>query len=650
MKINHFFLASLIFILLLSFGYSYAQKYPELNTKSAKARKYYMEAMNAFRLQNFDIAVSKLDKCIEYDSLFIEAWFLMGDAQSIRKQNDQAIIAYKTALKINPEFFPNAWFLLANIQLLSGRYSDAYDSYDKTLRFNKYYEKDKVKLINERLDKCEFGIYNLAHPVPFNPQNLGDSVNSKDDEYVNAVTADEELLYITYKGPRFSNEYKVFRQEEDFYFSRKSAGKWGKVINVGEPVNTPGNEGALCISADGMDMYFAGCNRPEGKGSCDLYHALRMGNFWSVPQNMGTVINSANWDTQPSIAPDGKTIYFVSNRPEGKSNSDIYVAKMDNNGNWGEAVNLGDSINSPMMEMNPFIHADGKTLYFASEGHMGMGGFDLFVSRMKPDGTWTKPRNLGYPINTFADEVNFIVNARGNLAFFSSDKLGGLGRNDIYCFELYSDIRPEMVSYVKGLVFNNQDKKPLIADFELIDLNSGKVIVRSHSEPVNGEFMLTLPPKRDYALHVSCPGYLFYSENFSLTDVTYADKPYLINIPLQPVKAGEIVVLKNVFFETDRFELLPGSKIELDKLIQLLKINQEMKIEVSGHTDNQGTDEHNMDLSSNRARVVYEYLLAGGIPPTRLSFKGYGEKQPLADNTTEDGRKQNRRTEFKVLN
>lgn len=638
----------IIFMLLTLIPDAFSQKYPELNTRSGKAKKHYMEAMSAFNLQNYNSVISNINSAIEYDSLFVEAWLLIADVYSLQKKYNDAISAYRKALKINPEFFPNAWYLMAGNLQKSGKYKEAFDAYNSALLNNRY-PPEKRKLVETKRGECGYAMDLVAHPVPFNPENLGDSINSTDEDYVNAITADDGRLYLTVKEKKYHAERDRWVEEEDFYVSVQNAGQWTAARNIGEPVNTPGNEGALCISADGMDMYFAGCNRPDGLGSCDIYHAVRLGDSWSVPENTGRRMNTPKWDTQPSIAADGRTLFFASNRPGGKGTADLYVAVKDEIGVWGEAVNLGDSINTSEMEVTPFIHPDGQSLYFASEGHPGLGGFDLFVSRKKPDGTWSKPRNLGYPINTEADEMNLIVNARGNMAYLSSAKLGGFGKHDVYRFELPEQVRPEPVSYFKGIVFNSVNRRPVEAAFELIDLLSGETVVHSHSEPVRGEFMVTLPSGRDYALHVSSPGYLFYSENFSIPDIRTTVEPVVYNIPLQPLQEGEEVVLRNVFFETDQYTLKPESRVELDRLVLLLKNNPKLRIEISGHTDDQGAEEYNMNLSANRARVVYEYLVSAAVEASRLAFKGYGETMPVASNTTEEGRKQNRRTTFRVL-
>ncbi len=365
--------------------------------------------------------------------------------------------------------------------------------------------------------------------------------------------------------------------------------------------------------------------------------------------NLGSPINTSKWDSQPSISSDGRTLYFSSKRTGGKGFSDLYVSQLAPNGEWTVPRSLGDSINTPEYEESPLIHPDGKTLYFVSNGHLGMGKRDLYVTRMDENGNWGSPVNLGYPINTWNEEYALFVEAGGDIAYFSSGRDGGYGSLDIYSFQLYDDIKPNKVTYVKGKVKDKIFRRPLRAKIELIDLATSDVVFKSVSDKITGDFLVTLPVDHDYALNVSRDGFLFYSEHFSLSRDENTDKPYRLNVEMQPIKFGEKVVLKNVFFETASYSLLPESKVELDKLVKFLKTNLTIKVEIGGHTDNVGKPDDNQILSENRAKSVMEYLIANGIDKTRTRYKGYGELQPIDTNDTAEGRANNRRTEFKVL-
>jgi len=319
------------------------------------------------------------------------------------------------------------------------------------------------------------------------------------------------------------------------------------------------------------------------------------------------------------------------------------------NGAWGAPKNLGPKINSKGKEESVFIHPDGKTLYFGSNGHIGMGGLDLYVSRMDEKGEWGEPVNLGYPINTYGDENSILVSPTGDLAYMASNRAGGMGGLDLYQFPLYEAARPGKITYVKGKVYDANTKAALGAHFELLDLATGKSIVESDANSGNGEFLVCLPVDKDYALHVSQPGYLFYSENFALKELSDPTKPFQMDVPLQPIDTGSVIDLKNVFFETAKYDLKPESKVELDKLVAFLNVNKTIRGELSGHTDNVGDKKSNMTLSQNRAKAVYDYLVKAGIDPKRLTYKGYGDTRPKVANDSDEHRATNRRTEFKVI-
>ena len=619
------------------------------STKSKKAERYFMDAVEFYQGKAFDKAMKALNKATEDDPYFIEAFILKGDILAEEQQFPDALTYYKQALGIDPEFSPQLYYISANIELSIGRYLDSRKDYLKFLQSNEI-TAEKQSRARKNLKACDFGINSIEHPVPFDPVNLGDSINSGDDEYVNAISSDDQRLYFTRKLPRNNDVVENSSEyNEDFYCSYRVDSSWRKARNMGAPINTYGNEGALCISPDGQYLFFAACERVDGYGSCDLYQARKEGDGWSIPVNMGPVVNSPQWDSQPSFSSDGKTLYFSSKRQGGKGSSDIWSTELQQDGSWSEPVNLGDSINTSMAEMAPFIHPDDQTLYFSSRGHPGMGGLDLYYSRKDANGKWKNPVDMGYPINTYADEITLVVNAGGDLAYFSSDKFGGKGKQDIYAFKLYPEARPGKATYMKGIVFDRDTKKRLEAKFELIDLATDKTVVKATSDPINGEFLLSLPTEKNYALNVSKEGYLFYSDHFELKGQSSKARLFIKNIPLQMIRIGETVVLKNIFFDTDKFDLKEESRAELGKLIAFLASNKDIHIELSGHTDNMGTADHNIVLSQNRAKAVYEYLVQHSIAAERLSYMGYGLTKPIDTNETDQGRANNRRTEFRII-
>jgi outer membrane protein OmpA-like peptidoglycan-associated protein len=397
-----------------------------------------------------------------------------------------------------------------------------------------------------------------------------------------------------------------------------------------------------------MYLFFTGCNRPQGMGSCDIYISRREGKEWSKPFNIGAPVNTPGWESQPSLSADGRTLYFVSTRSGGVGGYDIWKSELKDGGEWSAPINLGPTINTPYDEQSPFIHPDDQTLYFSSNGWPGLGNKDIFMSRKNnATGNWQTPLNLGYPINTFGEESSLTISSNGRTAFFASDQKGGFGGMDIYSFELPEKLRPNLVTFVKGQVFDKDSNEPLDGTIQIINLNTGKAVYDDVADLESGEFLATMVVGNTFALNVSKAGYLFYSENFSLKDQK-SNTPYLIKVPLQKITIGGMVTLNNVFFDTNKFDLLPESKVELQQLISFLQKNPKVAIEISGHTDNVGEDRKNMLLSENRAKAVYSYLIANKINASRLTYKGYGETRPAGENDTEEGRQRNRRTEFSI--
>jgi len=649
----------ILFILFINCTFIFAQE-KQYSTTSKKAIKNFEEAITSFDMR-MDIEAEKyLKKAIDIDSNFIEAYTVLADMYSNNKRPKEAIKYYKKALEKNANFFPNNYNSLGEEQLKLGLYADAKESFSSFLKTNIKNPNLKRKA-QRNLGNAEFAVYATKHPVPFNPENLGKAVNTKYMEYLPTLTADGQMLIVTVCKPddttRTDND-NMKGQHEDFYSSKNINGVWQKRTNVGAPINTVGNEGAQCISPDGQILFFTSCEEGPGQyaggrkgyGSCDIFFSQKVGDTWGKPQNIGQPINSNDWDTQPSISSDGNTLYFVSSRKGGKGGGDLWMSTLNKQGYWGIPQNLGDSINTEFEEGSPFIHPDNQTLYFCSMGHTGMGGSDLFLSRKNKDGKFGKPINLGYPINTAGKESSLIVSTDGKKAYYSSLREGGFGLDDIYSFDLPQALRPQATSYFKGRVFDKLTGKGLEARFELVDLLTGQTITESYSNSSNGDFLVCLPTNKNYLMNISKNGYLFYSENFELTGAnTNVTNPFVMDVPLTPIKAGEKVVLKNVFFNTGSFELKDESKNELQKLVSFLNKNATIKIEIAGHTDNVGAKDKNQILSENRAKAVVDFLIANKIDATRLKYRGYGDTQPLVDNSTEQNKATNRRTEFKIV-
>ena len=645
-----------LLISLLIFSSCNAQKDVMVTSDNRKAIKNFRKAESAFKTRQDEDALKYLDKAISADEDFVEAYILKSEIYISNNQPKKAITAMEKSIEINPKFFPGNFIFLAQLHNSIGDYESACKSVSAFQSMN-HPSKNLAALAEKARSQCEFGKRQLENPVPFDPVNLGPNINTERPEYFPSIAADDSMLIFT---RLIENPEATDGIHEDFFISYKQAnGEWGKAQNMGAPLNTIQNEGAPSLAPDAQILVFAACDEygsyganRKGYGSCDIFFSRRIGNRWGPGMNMGPSINTVNYETQPSLSSDGRTLYFIRgfvDREKGVRRQNIYTSTLQPDGSWSKAKPLSNVVNSEGREESVLIHPDGRTLYFASDGHPGMGGLDIFVSRKDKNGEWSQPLNLGYPINTHNDENSLQVSADGRLAYFASDREGGFGDLDLYHFELFKEARPTPVTYMKGIVYDEKTKKPLEAVFQLIDLETEELIVESYSNPETGDFLVCIPTDKDYALNVSRSDYLFYSDNFRLIGSEGISDPFVKDVPLQRIRKGESVVLNNVFFDVDKFDLKKESKAELNKLYEFLSYNKEVKIEISGHTDSTGNEDHNKTLSQNRAESVVNYLINKGIDKSRLTFKGLGSDKPIADNDTEEGRKLNRRTEFMVV-
>jgi outer membrane protein OmpA-like peptidoglycan-associated protein len=619
---------------------------PKYTSTNKWAIRNYESALAYYDKYDNEKAKDELLKALEKDQMFLEPYFVLANIYVESRNYEAAIEQYKRAVDINPNFFPNSYYNMANIELNIGKYDDAKLHYEKYLLI-KGSKEPFISNSKRKILSCIFAIEAIKNPVPFQPQNLGKTINSPYDEYFPTITIDDQTMIYTRNRPESEGSNKY---HEDFYISKRNKQEWGASSNAGGQLNTLGNEGVPNISHDGKLLFFAACHRTDGKGSCDIYYSRLRQDGWTKPINLGSPINTSAWESQPSFASDGRTLYFIRGTITGKGirEQDIYSSKISDDGKWSEPQKLPSNINTDDEEEFVFIHPDNQTLYFSSDGHPGMGGLDIYVCRRNAEGYWGKPENLGYPINTFKDERGLLVGPKGDQAYISSDRAGGEGGLDLYKFDLYEAARPLLTSYVKGIVTDSKTGQNLEAAFEIIDLETGKSIINSSSEKGTGEFIACLAAGKDYSLNVSKKGYLFYSDHFSCKNPADVKNAYLLDVKLNTATEGSKVVLKNVFFETNKFELKAESSSELDKLVQFMKGSPGISIEVSGHTDSTGDKIKNQILSQNRAKSVYDYLILKGIPAERLKFAGYGDTKPVAPNDTEEGKAQNRRTEFLI--
>lgn len=618
-----------------------AQTYqPEKINK--KAIKYYDQAVEYLRDNSLPESIPFLQKAIAADSNYVDAILSLAGVYGQLKKHDLSVYNYERAKRKDTVYFKQ-YHLPYSINLAGlGKFNDALDAINYFLAIPKI-SPNSIKAGNFRKRCYEFALqYEATHPISnyvFAPINLGDNVNSEKSEYYPAVTIDDSLLVFTRRGEGY---------REDFMQSKIVNNEYQKATVINGDINIEPSKGAITVSADGEWMIFAGnFGKRKGFGDFDLYISLYTPDGWSEPENLGPNINTEFWESSPSLSPDKRILYFSSSRYGGFGGRDLYYSVRMSNGQFGPAINMGESINTAGDELAPYIHADNQTLFFTSDGHPGYGGTDLYVMRKQDDGTWGKPENLGYPINTVDDEGSFAVSADGLTAYYASNRADSRGDLDLYKFKLRADIRPAKTLYVKGKVYDKTTNKGLPCTVELIDNSTGNALMKIQTDEL-GEYFITLPKGKDYTFIVNRKGYLFYTELYELKNKE-ADSTYKKDIPLQPVALNTNFVFNNIQFEANSFKLLPISLIELDKLLQILVENPNLKVEISGHTDNLGNATENIKLSTNRAKAVVDYLVNKGIAANRLTYKGYGSSKPIADNSTEKGRAKNRRTEFTVV-
>jgi len=604
-----------------------------------KAQTNFDKAQELLKQDSYDLAVSALQQSVKEDPSFQFAFIQLGDINRRTKNFEAAKTAYANALNLGAEKAdPRLFYGLAESELNTGDYSSALQHIKLFIKSYKGNDKDFINKANKYLKDCEFAVLAIKSPQKYEPVNLGKEINSSYRDYFPSVTADGVNLIFS----------RNIDGNEDFYISHKVNKEWTTPTPLSDKINTSKfNEGAQSISPDGLYLFFTGCNRPDGLGRCDIFVSHKEGNSWGEPFNLGAPLNSPFWDSQPAISPDGSTLYFVSNRPGGLGGYDIWKSTLKSDGYWDVPQNLGPEINTPYDEHTPFIHPDGKTLYFSSDGWPGLGNKDIFLSRLDDTGHWGKPENLGYPINTFNEETGLIVTPDGTEGLFSSNLKGGFGDMDIYQFKMPENKKPLPITYVKGIVKDKETGNFLEARIHVVNLKNEKTEYDDFTSKETGGFLAVMSIGGNYAFNVSSDGYLFHSENYELNN-SYTNRPFQLEILLEKLKVGTNVILKNIFFNTNQYNLLPASVTELTTLVDLLKSNTNINIEIQGHTDNVGNVKDNEKLSMQRAKAVYDYLLENKIAADRLTYKGYGETKPIAPNDTNENKKLNRRTSFVI--
>lgn len=629
----------IIMILHCALGSVHCQQY---SIKSKKAIKLYQEAKGA---QYPSDKIALLNLAIDKEPLFVEAYWELSKIYQLLDSTDAAISTLQTADQQPTAMLEETKIRLSKLYYSKGEYQLALD---KLSEINNPYYLQQVALLKP---DYEYAASLKANPIDFKPRNLT-YVNTIHDDYFPSITADGLMISTTVLSPKWMGDAPM-QYQEDMYVSYWNGSKWSYSEPLPAPMNGYGNEGSQSFSADGRYMFFVQCTNRENVGSCDIWYSIRKGDKWSNPINLGEPANSRYWESNPVMSPTGDMIYFTSNRPNGLGGKDIWCVQVyiDDYG-YLKTYNpqpLGKPINTDKDEFAPFIHADNHTLYFSSDGHKGLGGQDIFRSVRSDDGTWSTPENLGYPINTHGDESGFVINGLGNRAYFASDQLENNGKKlDIYEIDLPINLQPRTrMVYSPGRVYDIKTGKPLQARVEIFEGATNARHFESISDAANGSFVAFLPENSQlatrnsqliFALSAQREGYLPYTMS-----ITSPGDSILVG--LTRIASGNSITLNNLYFDYDSDKILPNSYAEIQRLMLFLKQNKNIKIKIVGHTDNQGSNAYNLDLSRRRAEALMNALIQKGISADRLIAEGKGSTQPITTNDTEEGRAQNRRVE-----
>ncbi len=611
---------SLIFILLF---FSNANCQLEYNNKGAlllKEGKYY-EAANYFE--------KVLEEGDSSTSLYLE----LSKCYLIVSPRSKSLKYILKAIELTNHPTLEMYYLLGRAYHVNNEFDLAIENYKESDP-----DKNNFKAIRKLTMECLNAKKYFSTPIKVEINNAGTIINTEQQEYLPYITADCKQLFFTSTkldiGLTTSSEEFL---QEDIYTSTFSKEEWTKPSIITALSEQNNHDACVGISEDGQTMFVY-----KGTRGGDIYTSTLNGTSWGEIRSLP--FNSEGFEGAASLSPDGLTLYFVHSSGA-NTDRDIYFCTRNLGGKWSKAAPLSQ-LNTEYNEDSPFIHPNGKTLYFSSKGHSSMGGYDIFKSVMSKDGTWTAPENLGYPINSTADDLYFVLSANGMLGFYSSDKEGGYGKQDIYAltFPKSNDYSLELLT---GEI-KDENGNPIEADIMVTDNQNQVLIATFKSNSDNGKFLISLPCGKNYGIHIEKAGFIFHSENAQI-ECQFGFKEINKEIRLKSAHSGAKIILNNIFFDFGKYELKKESETELQKLIKLLETNKNIKIEISGYTDTIGDENANLILSELRAKNVMNYLISHEINDDRIVSKGYGSALPVSDNETDEGRQLNRRTEFKIL-
>ncbi|MCX6306317.1 MAG: OmpA family protein [Bacteroidetes bacterium] len=620
-----------------------------------KTSKIYQEGIDYLRKGSYNLAGLQMRNVIKAEPGCVDAYFVLG-LVNYKKQDNNFREAEKNFLKVvelcrNYDVY--AYFYLAEIYYGQENFELAVKNLNEFMKDVGKIKKDEdYNRAADLLKYSRFYLEMINKPVPFEPKVV-EGISTPLNEYLPILSPDNQMALYTREikiDPNKNSLIQEARIKEKFLYSmRKDDGQFDAGEEMPEPFNISDNEGGATLTADNNTLCYTVCKFDPVKKylNCDIYISENAGGEWSQIRSLSDKINlPGSWESQPSISADGRTLYFVSDRAGGFGGYDIYKSVKSDTGVWGMPINLGPTINSKGNEKSPFIHPDGKTLYFSTDGLMGLGGYDIFYAKLNENGSWSTPRNIGYPINSPEDEVGLFVSTDGTQGFFASNKFKGKGGWDLYSFDLYNEARPERVLFIKGNVKSEFSAEPLKAHIELKNLETKK-ISEIPMDTLTGNYVAVAPFSSDYIMTVKKADHVYESKYISKVDSVFKT-PVKLDIEMKPIELNKSYRINDIYFPFNSFDLTPESKVVIDQLLDFLNENHTISIQVQGHTDNIGNDASNLKLSENRARSVYTYLIQQGTDETRLTYKGFGKSMPVAPNDTEEGRGKNRRTVFVI--
>jgi outer membrane protein OmpA-like peptidoglycan-associated protein len=635
--------ALIVFVFFIGLQRLEAQTYSIIDSRAIKLHE---QGDDLVKSRMYDEAIEKYKASIQREANFLESYIKWGRLLLTKGNHEEALAvanrgearASKASGKIKADF---SWLKL-NIYLGQGEFEKAVAEFETARQlldegFKKSIDYNQIK------GQIEFVSKNIENKLFIYKEKLPDPINSYTLQYFPVLTADSKKLLFT-KRDGIENH-----QTEDIFvsFYDEETG-WSKPAGISDRINTFYNEGTCTISADGNILIYTSCDAPDSFGSCDLYVAYKVNGQWQKSQNMGKNVNSRSWDSQPSLSADGRILFFSSNRRGGYGGNDIWYSLRMPDGSWAEAKNLGSVINTEKDEVSPFIYFNNEILFFASNGHQGFGGMDLFVSRVEK-GEFTKPENLGYPINDHKDQFSLFITAQRDYAYYTESNYnqGKVERSFLYRFKFPEEIAlGEKLVVSQGKVLNGKTGQPIDAKLSLVSLSNDSTMYQFRSDGKTGEFMMIYPDRSFSGLYVEKKGYLPKIYNVERDNLKNQEN---LEISLTPIASGEEFVFENIFFDFDKDELKPESKSSLLRLLEFLKENPSVRIQITGHTDNVGTQTYNQSLSQRRAESVKNFLLSKGIPETRLKAEGRGDAEPIRPNDTPENRALNRRITISIL-